>query len=158
LFSVVVVLLLVVYVFKRASAPESAIIAKERSRLAASLDKGREQKDPVYARNIEQKLQLLDFQQAEAHVKENKPDEAIKLLQTLISTEQGRSKAGPRRSASYDREARYYEALRNAYSLKQDEAAMERANDQRSQLLAQAEKARKSERLSEGKSAGVNGE
>jgi hypothetical protein len=158
LFAVVVVLLLVVYVFKRASAPESSIIAKERNRLAASIDKDRQQKDLVYARDMEAKLEFLDSRRAEAYVKEESPDEAIKLLQALIGNEQGRSKTGHRRSSSYAREAGYFETLQNAYRLKQDQAGAERAGEQRTQLLAKAESARRSERLSEGTSVGIGGE
>lgn len=158
LFVAAVVLLLVLYVFRQASAPESAIIEKERNRMAAALDKDRVKKDQAYARDVEDKLRFLDLQQAEAYVKENKADEAIKLLQALIGAEESTSKAGPRRSTSYDKEAGYYEVLQTAYSQKNDKAGAERASDNRNKLREKAEAERKRERLSEGRSVGVNGE
>ncbi len=159
LFAVVVVLLLVFYVFRQASAPESSIIAAEKKKVAASFDKERVEKDPVQAAEFREKMAFLDLQQALAYLKENKPGDAEAMLQKLISDEQGKSKGSiPRRAVSYQQEARYYEVLQQAYSMKHDEAGAERAGDQRSQLMARADAARKSERLSEGKSVGVNGE
>jgi len=156
LFVVAVVLLLVFTVFRKASAPESSIIAGEKKKIEASLDKNRT-KDPIYAAGVQEKLRLLDYRIAVAYNKENKPDDAITVLQKLIAQEESKS-AGARRSASYEKEANYYEALQAAYALKHDDAGAERANDRRRQAAARAEEAKKKERLEDGRSVGINGE
>lgn len=158
LFAVVVIIMLGFYIFRQAAAPESSIIAGEKKRLEASIDKDRLQKDRAYAAQAGDKLAFLDLQQARAFLKENKPDQAVELLKKLIADEQGKAKGQARRSASYMQEVHYYEALQQAYSMKNDEAGAERAGEQRAQLMTRAEEARKRERLSEGRSVGMNGE
>ncbi len=159
LFVVVGLIVLVFTLFRQATAPESAIIAKERSRVAATEDKSRMGKDPVYAVEIRSKLRFLDYRVAVAYNKENKPDDAINLLQQLISSEETVGKGGiPRRSRSYRDEARYYEALQQAYVLKHDEAGAERANQRRLDAIARAIETGRKERSEEGKSVGILGE
>lgn len=159
LVAVVIVLVLVFYVFRQASVPESTIIAREKKRVAASVDKDRIGKDEVFAADHRDKMAFLDLQQAEAFLKENKPDEAAAVLRKLIADEQGKSKGPiPRRSASYLQEARYFEVLQRVYMQKHDDAGAERAAEQRNQITARAETLRRSERLGEGRSVGVNGE
>lgn len=159
LFAVIGVLLAGFLLFRQASAPESAIIAREKEKLSASLDKGRMEKDPVYAFEMQDRLQFLDFQMAVAYNKENKPDKAVPVLEKLISDEQAKNKGDiPRRSRSYQAEASYYEALQESCSLKHDQAGEERAINRRAQLRASAEQAKRRERAEEGKSVGASGE
>lgn len=156
LFLVAAAVLLVFYMFRRATAPESAIIAKEKNRMAAAADKDRMDKDPIYAHDVKEKLQFLDYTLALAYNNENNPDAAIMVLQKLIGDEETKNKAGaPRRSRSYLNEAQYYEALQKSYSLKHDEAGAERARDRWTQIMARAEAAKRQERLEEGKSVGM---
>lgn len=158
LFVAVAALMLLFTMFRRATAPESAIIGKERSRVAASLDKGRMEKDPVYAAEMRKKLRFLDYTIAVAYNKENKPDQAISALQQLISDEAANKSALPRRSRSYRDEARYYEALQQSYALKRDDAGAERANQRRLEATARAEETRKKEQREEGTSVGNRAE
>ncbi len=159
LFVVVALIVLIFTLFRQATAPESAIIAKERIRVAAEEDKGRMQKDPVYAFEIGSRLRFLDYRIAQAYNNENEPDKAISLLQQLISSEETTGKSSiPRRSRSYQDEARYYEALEQAYVLKHDEAGAERANQRRLEAIARAIESGRKERREEGKSVGLRGE
>jgi FtsZ-interacting cell division protein ZipA len=159
LFAGVAVVLLVLYLARQATEPESAIIAREKDRVFASRDKDRMQKDPVYAGEIEERMEFLDYQTAAAYNAEHNPDKAIPILQRLIDDEEAREKAGtPRRSRSYMKEADYYEALQGAYELKQDEAAASRALDRRTQLRTKAAELRKKENKEEGKYVGSSPE
>ncbi len=148
---------LVLFLLREASKPESVIIADERKKLADSIDKNRAGNDPIYARNIEEKLQFLDYRQAIAYNSENKPDEAIAVLKSLISNEEAKSQRGiTRRSRSYANEARYYEALATSFELKHDENGAKTAVLKRDELLAKAAELRKREELEEGRSVGLN--
>ncbi|MGE5173591.1 MAG: hypothetical protein ACM3MD_07160 [Betaproteobacteria bacterium] len=150
------VIVLVLFLMKEASKPESVIIGEERKKLADSIDKNRAENDPIYARSVEEKLQFLDYRQAIAYNSENKPDEAIAVLKTLISTEQAKSQRGiTRRSRSYANEARYYEALGTSFELKHDEDNAKKAAQNREELLAKASELRKREEREEGRSVGL---
>ncbi|HUJ17420.1 MAG TPA: hypothetical protein VL197_05445 [Nitrospirota bacterium] len=159
LFTAAVALAAGFYIVQQASAPESSIIAREKKRIAASFDKSRVEKDPVYAIEFQDKLQVLDYRLAMAYKSEDKPDAAIAVLQKLIADEEGgSSQGGVRRSASYLKEVRYYDALQALYGMKHDEATAERAMERRNDLMARAEAAKRRERMEEGKSIGVGGE
>jgi hypothetical protein len=135
---VVAVILVAFSVFRRAAAPESEIIAGERKRVAASFDKSRVEKDPIYAFEFQDKLQFLDYRLATAYNREEKPDAAITVLQGLIADEESKNESGVRRSRSYFNEARYNEALQASYGLKHDDTGAERAGERRSELLEKA--------------------
>ncbi len=153
------VIVLAMTVFFKASEPESAIISAEKHRMTGSFDKARAAKDPIYAEDFHARIMFLDHQQAIAYNKENKPDSAIPVLQRLIEDEHEAAKVRPvRGSRSLLREADYYATLQISYGLKQDLAAVERANERRTMLLAAAEQAKRRERLEEGKSMGLKGE
>lgn len=158
LFFVVAMLMVLFYAFRRAAAPESAIIERQRNKMSASVDKSRLEKDTIYAVGVRKKLEALQFGLAMAYNKENKPDEAISLLRKLIAGEQQKNKSGARRSLSYENEARYYDALRRSYELKQDKAGEERAVELQNELLSRAAAAKRKERLEEGRSVGLKGE
>jgi len=156
---VLAILLGLFAVLHKATAPESAIIAGEKQRLSGSFDRDRAAKDPIYAGEFQDRMRFLEYQQAVAYNKENEPDSAVPILEKLITDEQAANRGGiSRRSRSYLREADYYEALQTAYSLKHDEAAMERAIERRNELTARAELAKRRDRTEEGKSMGVDGE
>ncbi len=146
-----------VLVLKEASKPESVIIAGERKKFADSIDKNRAGNEPIYARNIEEKLQFLDYRLAIAYNSENKPNEAIAVLKSLISNEEAKSQRGiTRRSRSYANEARYYEALTASFELKHDEDGAKTAALKREELLTKASELRKREEREEGRSVGLN--
>lgn len=159
---VLVVLIVIVtamaYFVRRASAPESAIIAKEKSNLEQSIDKSRMEKDPIYAAGVGNKLQFLDYRLAIAYNKENKPGAAKSILERLIAEEARNNPGSSRRSRSYLKEADYHEALRESFELMHDEAGVNRAAGERNRLTAKAEAASKKERQGEGKSVGIGGE
>jgi len=155
LFAVAGAVLAIVFVVRQASLTESAIIARERSRVYESRDKVRMGKDPNYALDLQDKLQYLDYRRATAYNKENKPDESIALLEGLIRDEEAKGQQGlPRRSRSYLNEARYYEALEASYDLKHDEAAVKKAAERRGFLMARAAELEKKESAEEGKRVG----
>ncbi len=159
LFIVVAAVFIVIYTVKKAAAPESAIISAERNRMYAEQDKSRMQNDPIYAVEFQDRLQILDFRLALTYNSENKPDEAIAVLQRLISGEEAKGKSGPpRRSFSYFNEARYYGALKESFEIKHDEAAATKAAVRSDELKARAEQLKKIESSEEGKSVGLHGE
>ncbi len=158
-FIVAVAILFFIYVVKQTSAPESVIIAKERDQIYASRDKSRLEKDPPYARELQDKLQFLGFRLALAYNAENRPDEAITVLKQLISDEEEKGKTGIlRRSRSYLNEAQYYGALKESYDLKHDEENAQKAAKSREDLLARATDLRIRENREEGKSVGLHAE
>lgn len=147
------------YLVRQASAPQSAIVAMERYKVYASRDKGRMESDRLYALDIQEKLDFLDYRLAVACNEEDKPDEAITVLQKLINNEEAKGKNGaPRRARSYLNEARYYEALKESYDLKHDEAGGKTAAEKRAELMTMAAEAGKRESSEEGKSVGSSGE
>ncbi len=151
--------LFTVYLVRQASVPQSAIIAMERYKIYASRDKGRMESDRLYALDIQEKLDFLDYRLAVACNAEDKPDEAITVLQKLINNEEAKGKSGtPRRARSYLNEARYYEALKESYDLKRDEAGGKAAVEQRAELMTRAAEAGRRESSGEGKSVGSSGE
>ena len=154
-FSIAAVIVLAVHLVRRASTPESSIIATERNRMYASRDEERMEKDPIYAQALLSKLQFLDYRTAVAYNEENKPDAAISILDRLIKEEEGKGKNGtPRHSRSYQNEARWYEALERSYHLKQDEAGAKKAAEVRSELMARAQERKDVERRGEGRQVG----
>lgn len=155
LFGVAAAILLAVYVARRATVPQSAVIAKERNRIYDSRDKKRMANDPIYAGELENKLALLDYWMAVAYNDENKPDKAVVILQRLIHDEEAGKQGGiPRRSRSYLREAGYYEALKESYELKHDAAEVKRALDRYTQLKIKAAELKSLESREEGKYVG----
>jgi hypothetical protein len=158
LFLVAAVVLLLFNLFRQAAAPESAIIEREKERFVESFDKVRAEKDAVYAREFKETTRYLDYRTAVAYNKENKPDKAIAILQQLIKDEAAGDSGKARRSRSYQNEARYYDTLQISYSLKHVPEEAVRAWEQRDRLMAEAEEAKRRERLEEGKSVGLLGE
>jgi hypothetical protein len=158
LFVVVAGLVIVFYAAKQAAAPESAIIAKERDRMMAGFDKARAGRDPLYAIEFEDKSAFIDYQLALALIRENEPDRAIAVLQKLIAQEEVSGGGGLRRYRSFQKEAGYYEVLAQAYELKQDAAAVQKAAETRTALLAKAEDAKRKERQEEGRWVGRSGD
>ncbi len=155
LFAVAAAALLVVYLVRRATEPQSAIIARERDRVYAARDVDRMKNDAVYAAKVEDTLAFLDYRLAVACNAENKPDRAIDILQRLIGDEEAREKGGiPRRSRSYLQEANYYEALKESFALTHDEAEANKALDRYTQLMTKAMESRKLESREEGRSVG----
>ena len=156
-FFAAVVLVFVLLILKEASKPESSIIAGERDKLARSLDKARAQKDENYARDHGDKLRFLSYRLALAYTTEDKPDEAIAVLNIMIKDEEAKSPAGrPRRSRSYFEEAKYYDALIGAYQLKRDDAKAVEAARVHDELLARASELKREEERGEGRSVGLN--
>jgi hypothetical protein len=157
LFFVFVVVVFALFMLKEASKPESSIIAGERDKLVHSLDKDRVQKDENYARDLEDKLRFLGYRLALAYTAENKPDEAIAVLDKMIKDEEAKSRSGrPRRSRSFFDEAKYYDALIGAYELKRDDAGAYNAARIHDELLARALELKRQEERGEGKSVGLN--
>jgi hypothetical protein len=158
-FIVAVAILFFIYVVKQTSAPESVIIAKERDLIYASRDTSRLEKDPPYARELQDKLQFLGYRLAVAYNAENRPDEAITVLKQLISDEEDKGKTKIlRRSRSYLSEAQYYEVLKESYDLKHDKENAQKAAKNREDLLAKAADLRIRESKEEGKSVGLHAE
>ncbi len=158
LFVIVAGLVIVLNAAKQAVAPESAIIAKERDRLTASFDKARAGQDPVYAAEFQDRADFLDYRMAVAFIKEGDPDHAIPLLRRLIEKEEASDIGGSRRFRSIQREAGYYDTMAQAYDLKHEAPAAQKALEARAGLLARAEEARRKERQEEGKWVGRSGE
>jgi hypothetical protein len=157
LFFAAVVIALALFMLKEASKPESSIIAGERDKLARSLDKDRAQKDENYARNLDEKLRFLSYRLALAYTAEDKPDEAIAVLNIMIKDEEAKSPAGrSRRSRSYFDEAKYYDALIGAYQLKRNDARAIEAARIHDELLARASELKRQEEQGEGRSVGLN--
>ena len=157
LFFVFAVIAFAVFLMKEASKPESSIITAERDKLARSLDKARAQKDENYIRDLKDKQQFLSYRLALAYTAENKPDEAVAVLEKMINDEEAKLTSGrPRRSRSYFDEARYYEALIRAYELKKDDAGAQKAARNHDELLARALEQKRQEERGEGKSVGMN--
>jgi hypothetical protein len=155
LFAVAAAALLVMYLVRQATEPQSAIIARERDRVYAARDGDRMKNDAVYAAKVEDTLALLDYRLAVACNAENKPDRAIDILQRLIGDEEAKEKGGiPRRSRSYLQEANYYEALKESFALTHDEAGVNKALDRYTQLMTKAMESRKLESREEGRSVG----
>jgi len=156
LFAVAVVILVGIYILRQATEPESAIIAKERGRLFDSRDKGRQEKDPVYARELEEKLDFLDYRLAVAYNAENQSGKAADVLRRLIRNEEAGERSGiPRRSRSYADEARYYEALKESFDLKHDQAEANKALDRSTELMMKAAELRRTEGREEGRHVGA---
>jgi len=155
----IAILFFIIFVVKRTSAPESIIIAKERDRIYASRDKTLMKKDPLYVRELQDKLQFLDYRLAVAYNAENRPDEAISVLQRLINDEEAKGGTGtPRRSRSYLNEAQYYEELKKSYDLKHEEDNSQKSTRSRESLMDKAAELRLRESREEGKSVGMYAE
>ncbi len=158
-FIVVVVILVVVNMVRQTTAPESLIIARERDKMQDSRDKNRLEKDPLYARQFQDRIHFLEYRLAIAYNAENRPDEAIAVLQRLIGDEETQGKTvNHRLSRSYLNEAQYYEALKESYDIKHDEDNSQKAAKSREDLLAKAAEMRTREAREEGKSVGLGGE
>jgi predicted Zn-dependent protease len=157
LFIAAVVVAFTLFTLREASKPESAIIAAERDKLARSLDKDRAQKDQDYARDLHDKLQFLGYRLAVAYIAENKPNDAIVVLEKMIKDEEATSSVNrPRRSRSYFDEARYYEELIGAYELKGDDTDAIKAARLHDELQVRASELKRQEERDEGKSVGMN--
>jgi hypothetical protein len=152
LFIVVAVILLLFFFIKESSKPESAIIAAERDELVRHKDDKNVKQNPAYASNFESKLRFIAYRQAVAYNSENRPDDAIVVLQRIINEESTQNNEIPRRSRSYTAEAQYYEALGTSYELKKDPETAKKAMKRRDELLKRAMEIRKIEDLTEGKS------
>jgi hypothetical protein len=150
------VAIFLVLMMKEASKSESLIIAGERKKLADSIDKNRAAKDPAYSRNVEEKLRFLDYRLAIAFNTEKRPDQAIAVLNKLISSEEAKSQHGlPRRARSYYNEAEYYEVLIESLEIKKDEAGVREAERNRDELQRMASGLKKLEERAEGRSVGL---
>ena len=157
LFIVIVVVVVVVYTAKRVSAPESDLIASERNKMYAERDQARMAKDPAYAQELRDKLQVLDYRLAVLYNAQNNPDAAIVVLRKLIDDEQGKSRT-PRSSRSYLNEVRFTALLKDSYDLKKDEANAKKTAAIQEELIAKAAEARKRESIEEGKHVGTASE
>ncbi len=155
---IVAALAIVYSITMQTVAPESSIIASERNRMMATFDKTRAARDPAYAVEFEDKAAFLEYRMAIALMKEDDPDRAVPVLQNLIKQEEASGSKGTRRSRSLEKEAGYYEALAQAYDMKHDAAAVQKAADTKTSLMAKAEEARRKERLEEGKWIGRSGD
>jgi len=156
LFIGVVAVVLVLYVIKETSKPESGIIAEERARFARSKDNSRARQDLLYATSFENKLRFIDYRLAVAYNSENRPDDAIAILERIIKEESQEKNGIPLRSQSYAAAAIYYEALARSYELKQNPDNMKKAMQSREEMLSTAEELRKKEDLEEGKLLNTN--
>ncbi len=146
---------LAIYLARHATGSLSDTVAGERARVSATLDQDRMKRDPVYASAVREELAMLDYRLAVALTAEHKPDRAIDILQRLISEEDSSGKGGiPRRSRSYMREADYYEALKEAFELKNDAAEVNKALDRYAQLRTKALELRRIESSEEGRYVG----
>jgi hypothetical protein len=155
-FSAAAAILLMVYLAKRSTDPQSAIIAGERERLYASRDDVRMKQDLIYAGALGDRLAFLDYRTAVAYNDEQQPDKAIVILRRLINDEETREEGGiRRRSRSYANEADYYDVLHTSFELKHDEAEANRALDRRMQLLSRAREQRRLEKRETGKYVGT---
>ena len=149
-------ILIVIYLARQATEPQSAIFARERNRFYASRDKDRMSTDPVYAGEVRDRAAFLDYRLAVAYNTEHKPDQAIEILQRLINEEEAREKGGlPRRSRSYMREADYFEALKESFELKNDAAGVNRALDRYTRLRTKALELRRLENREDGRHVGA---
>ncbi len=141
---------------RHAAESPSAVIARERNRFYASRDKDRMKNDPIYAAETREKTASLDYRLAIAYIAEHKPDQAIEILQRLVSEEEASGKSGiPRRSRSYMKEADYYEALKESFELKNNAAEVNRALDRYAQLRTKALELRRSESSEDGSHLGA---
>lgn len=151
------VVAIVFYMMREASKSESRIIAEERGKIAAALDKARAGKDAAHARELEGKLHFLDYRMAVAYNSENKPDQAVIVLNRLIKEAQASVKPGEsRKSRNYFDEAKYYDVLIAAYQMKHDTDAVKQASMYREDLFAKAMELKKLEDQKEGHSVGIN--
>jgi len=154
-FAVAAAAALAFYVARQATEPQSAIIARESSKFYASRDQNRMKSDPIYAGEVREKTAFLDYRRALAFNAENRPDKAIEILQRLIREEEAKGNGGiPRRSRSYMKEADYYEALKEAFELKNDPAEVNRALDQYARLRTKALELRRLESTEDGRLVG----
>jgi predicted Zn-dependent protease len=147
----VVAVMLILYVMKETSKPESGIIAEERARFARSKDNSRAEQDVLYATSFDNKLRFIDYRLAAAYNSENRPDDAIAILQRIIKEESQEKNGIPLRSSNYSAAAQYYEALARSYELKQDPDNMKKATQSRGEMLSAALESKKKEDLEEGK-------
>ncbi len=150
---VVAVLVIAANLLRRASEPESEIIAHEQDRFARSIDRSRADRDEAYARKTTEKLQFLEYQLARAFLKEDKPDRSIEVLRKLINGMDAEDPA-QRRAAEYREEARYYGTLVLALQTKHDEEGARKAEEKRRELIITASEASKREAAGEGKLLG----
>ncbi len=158
-FAVVVVILVAVNMVRQTTAPESVIIARERDKMQDSRDKQRLEGDPLYVRQFQDKIHFLEYRLAIAYNAENRPDEAIAILQRLIGDEESQRKtADVRLPQSYLNEAQYYEVMKESYDIKHDGDKAQKAAKSREDLLVTAAELRERESKEEGKSVGLRGE
>ena len=152
-FASAAAIVLVVFLARTLLSPMSAMIAKERDKLARSLDRNRAGKDPAYAREMEEALQRMDYRLALAYNREEKPDKAIEVLRKLIDGEEAKEKSGiQRHSRSFFDEARWFEALAESCELKNDAVGAGAARKSRGELTAKGEELAKQETRGEGTS------
>ncbi len=152
---VAAILTLAFYAARQATEPQSGIIARERERFSTSRDRDRMKSDPIYAAEVREKKSFLDYRLAVAYNTENKPDKAIEILKRLISEEEATGQNGiPRRSRSYMKEADYFEALKEAYELKNEPSEVNRALDRYAQLRTKAAALRRLESSEDGRHVG----
>ncbi|HXY53073.1 MAG TPA: hypothetical protein VEM40_00180 [Nitrospirota bacterium] len=145
------VVVLILHLMKETSKPESSIIEEERARFSRSKDIGRAGQDLLYASSFENRLRFLDYRLAVAYNSENRPNDAITILERMIKEESGEHNGIPPRSRNYTVAAQYYEELARSYELKQDPDNAKKAMQNREKMLALATESRIKENLSEGK-------
>ena len=151
LFVGIAAVVLVLYLMKGTSKPESNIIEEERARFSRSKDNNRARQDLLYTTSFENKLRFIDYRLAVVYNSENRPDDAIAILERIISEESKEKNGIPLRSRNYTAAAQYYEALARSYELKQDPDNMKKAMQDRENMLTLALESRKKENLAEGK-------
>lgn len=155
--AVAATVLLILYLFGEVSAPVSSLLGKERDRLVRSLKENGSPQGAA-ARDIEEKIEVLDYRLAMAYNAENRPDKAVAVLERLIRDEEAKAAGKKRSSRSYLREARYYETLADAYDLKRDDGEVMSAKHKRLELLSKAEDRKREEMLEEGRHVGTSSE
>jgi len=156
LFASVAAVVLVLYAMRETSKPESGIIAEERARFARSRDNSRAGQDILYAMSFDNQLRFIDYRLAVAYNSENRPDDAMPILERIIKEVSQEKNGIPLRSRSYAAAAQYYEALARSYELKKDTENMKKAMLNREHMLSTAEELRKKEDLAEGKLLNIN--
>jgi hypothetical protein len=137
------------YFLYEGSVPKSERLQAKYKKFTDSLDQSQYATDQSYRERINQELHDRQEALAVVYINEQKPDEAIIFLETLIRSMNGphyvHGRQAPRNSGQAGLVAKYYTLLSDAYGMKYDEKKRAWALNMSMHYEAEAEQLRKRE-------------
>jgi len=130
------------YLIYRALLPKSDKLLEQYHAFTATIDQARYQTNAGYRWEVDEELRVRQVALASAYIADNRPDEAIALLEGLIAAMNKQQyvlkKRIRRNSGQVELVAIYYQRLADAYGLKHDEKKKAWARQKSDEYKAEA--------------------